>query len=135
MSKKKDPFKIKKSELNKFSRTYLTAYTPTNKKGKPKTEKVKIKGVSDPEMMQVKYKNETLTVPKKFVYKQPGKDLVFRPRKDFRTQFDGFKRLKGKYAEDKVKKVIKRKTKIPEFNLDRVKLVMPKLGKLPNKLF
>lgn len=135
MSKKKDPFKIKKADLNKFSRTYLTAYTPTTKKGKPKMEKVKIKGVEDPKIIQVKYKNETLTTPKKFVYKQPGKDLVFRPRKDFRTQFDGFKRLKGKYSKNRVDNLVKEKSKIPEFNLDRVQLVMPKLGKLPDKLF
>jgi len=136
---KKNPLSIKESDLDDFSSSYLDVFTPAKKgtKGKkPQTQKVQVKGAKDGEILKIKFEKKQLEVPEEFIYKQAdGTKEVYKPREMFLNQFEGFKKLRGKYTKKSVDKLIAKKTKVPEFSFDRVELVKPKLKKLPTNLY
>lgn len=120
---KKDPYEIK-NDLSEFNERILKVYQPRKKSGKLKKQKIQISDAKDVYIPQQAFKYQTL---------KPTKQA----KEAYLSQNEGLKRIRGRFKGKAVRNRIKKATKMPEFNLERVELIKPQFGlsQLPKKFF
>ena len=112
----------KKKHLDYFSTSVMIPETSEDR-----TELIDVPGYGEVRLPKLEYNTYDSNFRKKFKY--DGK--TYKPRKMFFNQNEGLKKIKGKYAADKVQERVDKATKMPtlKFALEPVQLVPRSYGR------